>query len=289
MNNGLFDIRGRQYATVTVADVVFYDLVCGNPVIKFDTLTLSTVEQSATQTNVQGGKGNPVLAVITSDKVVNLSLENALMSMGYLSVITGGDIAKSGNGNKILISTNEKVTATTTGISLKHAIPAGSTLWLAEIVDGVISERKARYDAPAGSAVQDITLSDANWKPSTYAITSGKEYQVFYTYELSQVNEASELTIFADKFSKTYRMVGDTELYNTATGKNEALQIEVPRLKLDDSYTLSLSAAGDAATFNLSGTALADDEKRLIIYRLYDEAGNAGEAEDCLLGAQPTV
>lgn len=282
MNNGLFDIRGRQYATITVADVVFYDLICGNPVIKFDTLTLSTVEQSSTQTNVQGGKGNPILAVINSDKVVNLTLENALMSMGYLSVITGGEITKSGDGKKVTISTNEVVTATAEGIELKHAMPGGSTLWLAELTNGIISERKARYDAPAGSSAQDITLADANWKPSTYTIEAGKTYQVFYTYELTEVNEASELTVFADKFSKTYRMVGDTELYNTATGRNEAFQIEVPRLDLDDSYTLTLSAAGEAATFNLSGTALADDQKRLIIYRLYDEEGSAIE-EDCLL------
>ena len=279
----MFEIMGRKYASVTCADVVLYDLVCGNPVAKFDTLKLSTVEQTADTNDVQGGQGNPILARIMSNKQVNLSIQDAVMSMTYLAVVTGGEVITSGTDTAIRIAYNEKVTATDEGIALTHNMPAGTTLWLAEVDKGIISERKARYDAPTtGGEISTITLSDASWRPSDYSIEAGKEYQIFYNYDITTADQAKELTVFADIFAKTYRFVGDTELYNTYTGRNDALQIEVPRFALDSNYTFELNADGTAAVFDMNGTALADDDKRLIIYRIYDDNGNAGEDTECI-------
>lgn len=267
----MFEIMGRKYASVTCADVVLYDLLCGNPIAKFDTLKLSTVEQTADTNDVQGGKGNPILARIPSNKQVNLTIQDAVMSMTYLAVVTGGEVVESGESSAIRITYNEKVTAAEDGITLTYPLPAGSTLWLAEVSDGIISERKARYDAPStGGTVSVISLSDANWRPSDYAITAGTEYQIFYDYDITTADQAKELTVFSDVFANTYRLVGDTELYNTSTGRNDAFQIEIPRFALDNNYTFELNADGTAAVFDMNGTALADDDKRLIIYRIYN-------------------
>lgn len=278
----MFEIMGRKYASVTCADVVLYDLVCGNPVAKFDTLKLSTVEQTADTNDVQGGKGNPILARIASNKAVNLTIQDAVMSMTYLAVVTGGEVITSGDQTAIRIAFNEKLKATEEGLKLTHAMAKDSTLWLAEVKDGIISERKARFDTK--TAVQDINLSDANWRPTDYTIEAGKEYQVFYNYDITEADQAKELTVFSDIFAKTYRFVGDTELYNTFTGRNDALQIEVPRFALDNNYTFELNADGTAAVFDMNGTALADDDKRLIVYRIYGEEGT-GEATECIEGA----
>ncbi len=275
----MFEIMGRKYASVTCADVVLYDLVCGNPVAKFDTLKMSSVEQTADTNDVQGGKGNPILARIASNKAINLTMQDAIMSMTYLAVVTGGEVVKSGDQSAVRISYNEKVKAENSKIKLTHSMAAGTTLWLAEVKDGVISERKARYDS--ADAIQDINITGEGWKPTTYTVTDGKEYQVFYSYDITEADKAKELTIFSDIFAKTYRFVGDTELYNTATGRNEALQIEIPRLALDNAFTMEFSADGTAAVFDMNGTALADDDKRLIVYRVYTE-GTAGAEENCL-------
>jgi hypothetical protein len=281
----MFEIMGRKYASVTCADVVLYDLVCGNPVAKFDTLKLSSIEQTADTNDVQGGKGNPVLARIASNKQVNLSIQDAVMSMTYLAVVTGGEVVTSGENTAIRVAYNEKVKAEDTGLTLTHAMPAGTTLWLAEVKDGIISERKARFDVAEGEAsVQTIALDDENWRPSDYEVEAGKEYQVFYSYDITTADQAKELTVFSDVFAKTYRLVGDTELYNTYTGRNDALQIEVPRFALDSNYTFELNADGTAAVFDMNGAALADDEKRLIIYRIYN-GEEVGEATECIEGA----
>lgn len=280
----MFEIMGRKYASVTCADVVLYDLVCGNPVAKFDTLKLSTVEQTADSNDVQGGKGNPILARIPANKQVNLTIQDAVMSMTYLAVVTGGEVVTSGTDSAIRIAYNEKITAAAAGITLTHSMPEGTTLWLAEVENGIISERKARYDAPAaGGAVQTISLADASWRPSDYTIENGKEYQVFYNYDITTAEQAKELTVFSEIFAKTYRFVGDTELYNTATGRNDALQIEVPRFALDNNYTFELNADGTAAVFDMNGTALADDDKRLIVYKIYNST-DSSEVE-CIEGA----
>lgn len=282
----MFEIMGRKYASVTCADVVLYDLVCGNPVAKFDTLKLSTVEQTADNNDVQGGKGNPILARIPSNKQVNLTIQDAVMSMTYLAVVTGGEVIKSGANSAIRIAFNEKITPVQGDagvvIKLTHPMAAGTTLWLAEVDNGIISERKARLDLT--EETQEITISDENWRPTDYTknIEIGKEYQVFYNYDITKESQASELTVFSEVFAKTYRFVGDTELYNTATGRNDALQIEVPRFALDNSYTFELNADGTAAVFDMNGTALADDEKRLIIYRIYDDEREAGPVYDCI-------
>ena len=282
----MFEIMGRKYASVTCADVVLYDLVCGNPVAKFDTLKLSTIEQTADTNDVQGGKGNPILARIPSNKQVNLTIQDAVMSMTYLAVVTGGEVIKSGDTSAIRIAYNEKIKATDEGLTLTHSMPASSTLWLAEVKDGIISDRKARYDAPAtGGSVQTIALGDAQWRPSDYTIEAGKEYQVFYNYDITTAEQARELTVFSDVFAKTYRFVGDTELYNTFTGRNDALQIEVPRFAFDNNYTFELNADGTAAVFDMNGTALADDDKRLIVYRIYTEDGATGQDTECIEGA----
>ena len=267
----MLEIMGRKYASVTCADVVLYDLICGNPVAKFDTLKMSSIEQTADNQDVQGGKGNPILARIPSNKMVNLTIQDAVMSMSYLSVVTGGEVIKSGDTSAIRITFNEKVVATDTAIELSNPAAAGTTVWFAEVNDGIITERKARYDVPAGAAVSTIDIADDEIRPTDYAFVAGKEYQVFYSYDITSANKASELTVFGDVFAKTYRFVGDTEIYNTATGRNDALQIEVPRFALDSNFSFELSADGTAAVFDMNGTALADDEKRLIIYRIYDD------------------
>jgi hypothetical protein len=276
--NNLFDIRGDKFASVTVADVTFYDLVCGSPVIHFDTLKMSNIEATAETTEITGGQGNATLASINHTKAINLTMEEALVTMSYLAIITGGEVkeAASGEGNAIVITANEEVTEKDGVLALAHSLPVGGTLWLAEVsADGIISERKARFDNTGAEPIQDLPITSESWLPSVAKPVAGGKYRVFYEYELT--SGAQELTIFSNVFSKTYRMVGDTTLYNTRTGRNEAFQIEIPRLKLDDSYTLTFDAAGEAAVFTLNGKALADADKRMMVLRLY---GSAGTIED---------
>ena len=106
-------------------------------------------------------------------------------------------------------------------------------------------------------------------------------YRVFYQYEKGlEAGEISELTVLADKFAGTYRFIGDTVLFNQYTGTNDVFQIEIPRLKLDSSYSMSFNASTEAIVFSFKGKALRDDMGRMIIYRQLrnDNANAAADA-----------
>lgn len=56
-----------RYGIKEVADVTFYEIdnngAPSNPVLYLDTLKVSTIEQTAEQTEARGGKGNPPLII----------------------------------------------------------------------------------------------------------------------------------------------------------------------------------------------------------------------------------
>lgn len=77
----------EQYGIKEVADVTFYAIELNKydeevyvPVLYFDTLKVSNLEQTAESTAAKGGLGNPNLIVWDYGKEITLSLEDALYS-----------------------------------------------------------------------------------------------------------------------------------------------------------------------------------------------------------------
>ena len=104
-------------------------------------------------------------------------------------------------------------------------------------------------------------------------------YRVFYQYEKGiEAGELSELTVLADKFAGTYRFIGDTVLFNQYTGLNDIFQIEIPKLKLDSSYSMSLNASTEAVVFSFKGKALRDDLGNMIIFRQLKQDSKSGDS-----------
>lgn len=89
----LFD----RYGIKEVADVTFYELneenpgVPGKPVLYLDTLKVSTVDQTAENTEARGGKGNAALMTWDYGKEIILNLEDALFSMKSMEVMYGSN------------------------------------------------------------------------------------------------------------------------------------------------------------------------------------------------------
>jgi hypothetical protein len=85
----LFD----RYGIKEVADVTFYALddnnpgVPGKPVLYLDTLKISTIEQTAENTDARGGKGNTALIAWDYGKEITVNLEDALYSMRSFEVM----------------------------------------------------------------------------------------------------------------------------------------------------------------------------------------------------------
>ena len=108
----------EKFGVKEVADVHFYNTadVTGitdgivqlkkestGPVLKLDTLKVSTIEFTAEQSEARGGKGNPPLIIWDYGREINVTLEDALLTKEALNMMFG-DITEDGtieiNANK---------------------------------------------------------------------------------------------------------------------------------------------------------------------------------------------
>lgn len=111
----------KQFGIKEVADVAFYpvgsvelgdggvpvfvaDTEITKPTLKFDTLKVSTLEMTAETSEARGGKGNPPLIIWDYGREVNVTLEDAVLSMDCLEVMFGDT---STNDNVITINANK--------------------------------------------------------------------------------------------------------------------------------------------------------------------------------------
>ena len=275
----MLDIQGRKYAAVTVCDVTLYDLVSKYPVMFFDTLQVTSIEGAAETTDIQGGQGNATLASVSHSKTVDVTFDDAIMTMSSLALLTGGNLERANNENKITMTQTELVEVKSGAdvIVLSEEVKEGTYVWAARMVNGVLSTA-TRTKAKASAGMKEVKISDLY---NARVEAEDTIYRVFYQYEKGlEAGEISELTVLADKFAGTYRFIGDTVLFNQYTGTNDVFQIEIPRLKLDSSYSMSFNASTEAIVFSFKGKALRDDLGRMIIYRqLRNDNANAAAAD----------
>ena len=279
----MLDIQGRKYASVTVCDVTLYDIMTKYPVMFFDTLQVTSIDSSAETTDIQGGQGNSTLASISHTKTVNVQFDDAIMTMSSLAILTGGTLEHGDEGELITMTETELVTvkAGESKLKLSKTAKKGSYVWAAKMIDGILSTA-TRTELKSGLAdeTDEIDFSDFH-NPGIFPDANADTvYRVFYEHEIKLTEgDASELTVLADKFAGTYRFIGDTVLFNQYTGGNDLFQIEIPKLKLNSSYSMSFSAATEAIVFSFAGQALRDDFGQMIIFRQL-RADNAIEGGD---------
>lgn len=287
----MLDIQGRKYAAVTVCDVTLYDLISKYPVMFFDTLQVTSIEGAAETTDIQGGQGNATLASVSHSKTVDVQFDDAIMTMSSLALLTGGNLERADNEHKITMTQTELVElgAGKDTLVLSETVKEGTYVWAAKMINGVLSTA-TRTTTKAGKGVKEIKISDLY---NAEVDSEASVYRVFYEYEKGvEAGELSELTVLADKFAGTYRFIGDTVLFNQYTGSNDVFQIEIPRLKLDSSYSMSFNASTEAIVFSFKGKALRDDFGQMIIFRQLRndmasaDADNASEIWD---GAYNTI
>ena len=99
-----------RFGIKEVADVAFYaldaqGLPTGDPVMVFDTLKVSNIEFTAEQAEAHGGKGNAPLIIWDYGREINVTLEDALLSMETLGLMFENS-KTAGTDGKIEISAN---------------------------------------------------------------------------------------------------------------------------------------------------------------------------------------
>ena len=231
-------------------DVTFYDTVTGKPVLFCDTLKMSNIENTAEETSARGGKGNAKLLSWDFNREATMAVQDALLSTRSFELLSGN-----------------KVTSGQAKIHMRQ-----NTVW--EMKETVMSNKGTLYPL-TGSGTGEIQLAftpnetasnilvyladDDGGTPLTGATLSGttltvaeaanKKVVVYYTYN---VESAETFLITSDAFPSTYKVIGDTVIRNSETGKDEAFQIVINKAKVQPGFSLQFQSDGDPGAFDMN-------------------------------------
>ena len=242
----LFD----QYGIKEVADVIVYELnadgTFGNPVLFFDSLKVSNIEQTGETANARGGKGNPKLIEWNYNKEIMFTMQDALLSPKSLDFMLG-----------------------TTGV--EHSAST-KLIRKAEIVSLDSSKAFTTKFTPTTDGVRVIdtneTLTSIN---GTFTSTLGAaNATVRVAYSVLDTVGSYEVVIKPDSFPGTYGIVGDTFIRNRTTGIDEGFQFIIPKAKLGTDVTFTMEAEGDPTVFDMSVTVLKANNGSMMSLVKYD-------------------
>ena len=291
-----------KYGIKEVANVYFQalqnepeaNIYEGDIVLYLDTLKVSTIEQTAEQSDARGGWSNPKLITWDYNKEITVTLEDALMSLESLRFMMGGKVIASKANQAVLVRHTEEVVADNDGnlplpkdhITNEYLIPkatAGHPIKLinlggGKVADGHDSVQGARtqiqYSTASGAVNQFNSGTDyagkttVTFKNDTMLGTivdtpaPGDRIRIFWEEEVVTDDAAVEVTISPSTFPGTYRIVGDTLMRSQKTGKDEAFQFVINKAKVSSEVTLTLEAEGDPSTFSMTLTVLRDANER---------------------------
>lgn len=239
-----------KYGLKEVADVIFFDTRTGRPVIVFDTLKVSNIENASESAEATGGKGNAPLISWDYGRSATLTMQDALLSDQSLALLAGTEV-KDANANGTNITRYEVVIAGVGG--------AIDTTY--DAVGPVTA-----YDNAGGVLGEEVTVTGETGALVATGVEAGDRVAVFYE---SEAEEGSTLVTFSsDKFPAIYRVVG-TSLVRDEDGVDHAFQFVIPRAKLQAGFTFTMDPENVSTfDFNLNVLVNQTDNKLYDIIRM---------------------
>ena len=304
-NVNIFD----KYGIKEVANVYFEALdddiktgvYKGDIVLYLDSLKVSTIETTAENVAAQGGWGNPRLVQWDYGKEINITLEDALMSLESLRFMMGGAIKRTSDDEgkativvhhteEVEVDANGKVPAPKdhiTGITMYPEAVAGHPIKLINLGGGTNSATAGTRTQITSGKMQALNVVKfknpaAGINEETLPV-AGDKIRIFWD-EIVKNNttteDAVEVTISPDTFPGTYRVVGDTLIRSEKTGRDEPFQFIIGKAKVQSNVTLTLQAEGDPSTFEMTLNVLRDGQEMMKLVRynvLNSSEANTGD------------
>ena len=263
-----------RYGIKEVADVTFYDLDSNgmptHPVLYLDTLKVSTIEQTAEESEARGGKGNAALIAWDQGKEINVTLEDALFSAKSMAIMFGNgtvkDFDSTTSGHDYIMKTVQ--------LSYKSG-KATYTKWTGP--DGKLHEvlNPKYYDAKGNELKETAGKLTGKDGETSKELVADEKY--LCTFDLKAAGAVIEVS--GNSFPGTYYVVGDTFARSEASGADEMFQFIIPKAKVTSENTITLEAEGDPSVFNMSLKVLRPADgimMKLVKYNL-DEGTKADQ------------
>ena len=321
-NVNIFD----KYGIKEVANVYFEALdddpaagvYAGDIVLFLDTLKVSTIETTAENTAAQGGWGNPKLVQWDYGKEINITLEDALMSLESLRFMLGGAIKRPAANTPVVIRHTEEVVCGLNGVvpkpkdhltnvELTPTATFGHPIRLINLTTGARTQLVVSSAAGAAISIDgtkainfvnpamigtetDTSGAEPVTTNKSVATAQGDHIRIFWeevvTGASGETESAVEVTISPDTFPGTYRVVGDTFMRSEKTGKDEPFQFIINKAKVQSNVTITLQAEGDPSTFEMTLNVLrstndqGENEMMKLVRYQVEENSSTGNGND---------
>lgn len=243
-----------RYGTREICNVVLKDIKTKKPVVYLESLTTTSLESKASTVYAKGGRGNAKLIGWDSERELTFKMEDALISKASLGVLTGGQFKSSSKP----IHKKEVLTVSTSGsnkivtLSSAPTSTAGYTAFFYRTDDGsTIGEE----------LTATLTGSEAALS-GTPAPKDGDLVIVDYYYNAPVGAQTLEIT--SDKFAGTYMLEAET-LWRNEDGIDVPAIFTIPKLKIQNEWTIEMTPTGDPKPFSFSAEALKDRKSNTMV------------------------
>lgn len=240
-----------QYGLKEVANVVFFEVGTLKPVLFFDTLKVSTIENESESAEARGGQGNSKLLSWDFGRTATLTMQDALLSDASLAMLAGTEVQKTG----IKAIEREVLTVEDGKVTLKSEPTSSNTLSIRKVENGIMGDEISTFTL----AVKEVTIASD--------VVDGEQVMAIYEYDVTDVN-ATQVTFSGNKFPATYTVVGDT-IVRGRDGVDRKMQFYIPKAKLQSTFNLTMDVENVSVfDFNLDILLEAGTNKLYEIRRL---------------------
>lgn len=259
-NIGLLDHELKRFGIVTVADAVMYDILTGAPVLKLDTLKISNISSESQNKQIKGGQFADMLAYYAYGRAVNVEFQDALISDKSMTELWGAAVTAADQSFDLHQVDRLEAVADDTDVivTLTRTPKTGADVIVLNVTKGIELDVTTEYTI-AGKVITGVST----------AIAVGDVIEVYYVFESTDVTDYTpvEMILKSTSFPRTVKFVGKSFVLEQKTGQRVAIEIEIPKLKLDGAFSLTMEAEGDASVFDFKGMALINEKRELVKIR----------------------
>ena len=249
----------------------------GQPVMYFDSLKTSSMEQSSTPVYAQGGKGNTKLVSWDGEKAITFVMEDALISPISLAILAKAGITKPNKDNPLIVHTVDRIIAEKSSggavylpfkgvdsntIATAVHTKSNTPIWIGKPSD---EDREVEmwlgaYDESLGGfKLSTMTNDDLTTDPDGSAGTDptlkdGDTYVVDYYVEKkpSGDNDSALITIEPESFDGGNFYLEASTLFRSKKGIDYPAEFIIPNCKPQSAMTFAMAGSGDPSTFTFT-------------------------------------
>ena len=244
-----------------VMDLHVFDIATGKHIMTEEDLTTASLDFDVTTKEVRGGKGNPVICILSSGRKVTIKSENPVMNLQNIATQLGTSIV---TGENIGYTEKNKLKIAIDGLGVATVILPKLPLTPANL--------KLSYKGEDLVITTDYTLgADKRTITILKAGVQLNEVIVVESYDYKTSASARTISIDSESYPKGVKLVCDTYLKDTETNIKESLKLIFPKAIPTGKFSMATKSEVDASQTSIEYTVIKSDDMDELGYILLED------------------